>query len=92
MNRTARRAFAKKPEEMLGTALAIERDRVIRAVVHQYSVAVAMTAYDKLGFDKPKLEYLLEQVLDLFDSVSRGYVEMSDIETCLKDEVDIVIR
>ena len=85
----------KRKLEMLKSAAragaAAERERIIRVIVHQYSVVMATIMHDKYGFDGKKLLVMLDYVNDLWDSIIRDYVTVGDLEECLKEETGLEV-
>jgi len=91
MNRKQRRDFTKDPESVVAACVKAERDRVIKIIVHQYSVSMVMVAYDKLELPRDKLIYFLQEVINMYDSINKDYVRIEDLEQVIKEELDIEI-
>lgn len=94
MNRAQSRMLTKQkisPND-LQQILRSEQDRVLSHVVHNYSVVVATVLHDKLGFGKTRTERTLNHILDLFDSIERGYINEKDLEKVLLEEINVEIK
>jgi len=91
MNRQQRREITKNPEGVFTAFVRAERNRVISSVVHQYSVVMAFVAHDKLELDTEQLVYFLKEVIELHDSINRGYVKIEDLENALQEETGIKV-
>jgi hypothetical protein len=94
MNRSERRRLAKKgvtAKDLLNIQRA-EGLRAVNLTVHDYSVAVAATLHDKLGFGTMRLSKTLNDISELFDGINKGYVSIEDLEQELKDETGVVIQ
>ena len=70
MNRQQRRAANKRG--ITGRDLKQERFDSILFAVRYYSVAVAMVLRDKLGFGPIRLNRVMSQIQEMFDSIQRG--------------------
>jgi hypothetical protein len=94
MNRAERRRIAKS-RVSAKDLLNIQRTEGLKAVnltVHDFSVAVAATLHDKLGFGTMRLSKTLNDISELFDSINKGYVSIEDLEQTLKEETGVVIQ
>lgn len=94
MNRAERRRIAKS-RVSAKDLLNIQRTEGLKAVnltVHDFSVAVAMTLHDKLGFGTMRLSKTLNDISELFDSINKGYASIEDLEQTLKEETGVVIQ
>lgn len=69
-----------------------EKKAIIHKIVHESNVVTAMVLRDTLHFGQKRIIRILEKILDLHDSIERGYVAIDEIEKCLKEEVDLTIR
>jgi hypothetical protein len=93
MNRAQSRMLTKQkvsPSD-LQRVLNSEQQRVLSHVVHNYSVVVATVLHDKLGFGKIRTERTLTHILELFDSIERGYVNEKELEKILLEEINVEI-
>lgn len=90
MNRQQRRAASKRG--ITDRDLMQERFDGISFAVKCYSVAVAMVLHDKLGFGPVRLNRVMGQIQDMFDSVQRDYVKISDLEKTLHEETGILFK
>lgn len=90
MNRKQRRAAEKRG--ITGQDLKRERFGGIAFAVKCYSVAVAMVLHDKLGFGPVRLNRVMGQIQEMFDSVQKDYVKISDLEETLREETGIVFK
>lgn len=90
MNRQQRRAANKRG--ITDRDLMQERFDGINFAVKCYSVAVAMVLRDKLGFGPIRLNRVMGQIQDMFDSVQRSYVKISDLEKTLYEETGILFK
>jgi len=79
-------------EATLNEAIKRERERVIPKVVHDMNVAMAMVLHDKLGFGETRLKRFLSDIMDIYDSIERGYINIAEIEKCLLDETGVEIK
>lgn len=87
MNRQQRRKSIKRGVTV--SDLKQEQLDGIRFAVRAYSVAVAMVLHDKLRFGDTKLKQTINQIQDLFDSVSRDYITIADLEETLLEDCGI---
>ncbi len=90
MNRKQRRAAEKRG--ITANDLKQEQLAGIRFAVKCYSVAVAMVLHDKLGFGAVRLNRVMGQIQDMFDSIQRDYVKISDLEKTLQEECGILFK
>ena len=79
-------------ETALTEAAKRERDRVIKKVVHDMNVVMAMVVHDKLGFGATRLKRFLSDIMDIYDSIERGYINTAEMEKCLFEETGIEIK
>lgn len=90
MNRQQRRAANKRG--ITDRDLRQEHFDGIRFSVKCYSVAVAMVLHDKLGFGPVRLNRLMGQIQETFDSIQRDYVKIGDLEKTLQEECGILFK
>lgn len=58
-----------------------------------YALAMFLTVMrDREGYGAQRLKRVWDGIQDLSDSVARGYVNLDDLVTALKDEAGIEIR
>jgi len=62
-----------------------------KKVVYDYSYVVAMMLRDRLHFGHKRTEWFMKEMLDLWDSIDRGYTTIPDIAQCLKEEIDFEV-
>lgn len=93
MNRAERRKRAKQgvTASDLKTIQEITTQHAIKESVRIYSTAVAMVMRDKLGFGKVRMERTLNDIQELFDAMTEGYVSVEDLQKTLYDECDVLI-
>lgn len=90
MNRQQRRAANKRG--ITDRDLRQEHFDGIRFAVKCYSVAVAMVLHDKLGFGSIRLNRVMGQIQETFDSIQRDYVKIGDLEKTLQEECGILFK
>ncbi len=90
MNRQQRRAAKKRG--ITDRDLRQEHLDGIHFAVKCYSVAVAMVLHDKLGFGPMRLNRVMGQIQDMFDSVQKDYVKIGDLEETLREECGILFK
>lgn len=90
MNRKQRRNAVKHGVAL--SALKQENMDGIRFAVKCYSVAVASVLHDKLGFGPKRLPAVMNQIQETFDSISRDYVTINDLEAVLLEECGISFK
>lgn len=90
MNRQQRRAAKKRG--ITDRDLRQEHLDGIHFAVKCYSVAVAMVLHDKLGFGPTRLNRVMGQIQDMFDSVQKDYVKIGDLEATLREECGILFK
>lgn len=74
-------------------AIAIDTAKdILQQAVIDYSVVLAMTLHDELGFGRVRLENFLERVKKQFDCIQEGVVSVEDMKIQLEKETGVVIR
>lgn len=68
-----------------------KRDACNLAVDHAFAIFFTVMR-DKEGWGNKRLKRLWEEVSDLSDSISRGYVSVSDLLQTLEEESQIYLR
>ena len=66
-----------------------ERQRAIDYSVKHFTSALAIVLHDKWGFKHDTLKLALLQIADMYDSISRGYVNDSDIRATILKETGL---
>ncbi len=59
-------------------------------VVRAFSATVANTLIDKAELSRDEVVTILKEMHNLFDSITNGFVSITDIEVMLEEDYDIV--
>lgn len=91
MNRAERRRLAKhklthKDLKFLELKAA---DKAIDYSAKMYSMALALTLHDKLGFGKKRCQRFIAQVHEKFKDIESGYLSLEDVVKTVEEELDI---
>jgi hypothetical protein len=70
----------------------VQKKAWIRKAAVDYSIAVAYTLAYKFDIPKEKLQAILFEVGDLFDSIQKDYVSIEDMRQALSEEMGVVIK
>jgi hypothetical protein len=73
-------------QAVLEQVLQKERIKAINYTVHVYGVIVANVLADKYDFTGDEVKRVLGEVTNLYDSMSKGYVSVDEIEAQMKEE------
>lgn len=94
MNRAMRRRATRKKltEEDYQELIAEIEQAALQATVHAYTLVVALTLRDELGFGKTRLNRFMARVHNNFEAINGDYITLKDIEETLEEECNFVIR
>ncbi len=68
------------------------KQEVARKSVRFVQVMILSALADKEGWDREQMQHLWRHVMDLTDSVSRGYVSVADLSNTLWEEYGVDLR
>ena len=94
MNRDQRRQAYKariQPEELKRYEIAREAE-IIERIVHELNTATLMVLRDKFGFGTVRLKRLHDALLEIWDSVEKGYLSIKDMENTIFNETGLDVR
>lgn len=101
MNRQERRRLYKKSFKEPVINLKRQDVSLIKESVPDNGVEIAfklilsipvMVLKDKFGYGKKRLERFINEVLNLYDSYNKGYVELEDLFKTLEEETGITFE
>ena len=70
----------------------IKKEQTSKAVDVAFTLLLGipvMVLHDKNGFQPDQLEAFVSDILSLYDSYEKGYIELNDIRQTLKDETGV---
>lgn len=91
MNRATRRALAKKDtaDKVLDSCLAAQQKNISNVAVNATLTMMFTVLHDKFGFGQVRLQRVWDELTSLSECVDRDKVSIKNLETILRDELDI---